>query len=46
MEYLFKVRWPEGFRCPRCNQTVIISLTVLIAVPIYTGKDGIEKRMS
>lgn len=19
LEYLFKVRWPEGFRCPRCN---------------------------
>jgi len=19
VEYLFKVRWPEGFRCPRCQ---------------------------
>ena len=19
LEYLFKVRWPDGFRCPRCN---------------------------
>ena len=18
-EYLFRLRWPEGFRCPRCN---------------------------
>ena len=20
LEYLFKIRWPEGFRCPRCGQ--------------------------
>jgi len=25
-EYLFKLRWPEGFRCPRCGASKAWSL--------------------